>query len=150
TRDLYGADLRWVVGDWMEDIRTPEEVVVIERREWGNFYVYLNDVRQNGEVIATGADAWPALQQAVDRALAIYDDIQQLEKSDIGRINAGLERVRLRERGYELNNELTPDRQAALDAERTAENNESAAPEGNLTARYHESSRESLTLPTPD
>ena len=150
NRDLYGADFRWVVGDWMEDIRTPEEVVVIERREWGNFYGYLNDVRQNGEVIATGADAWPALQQAVDRALAIYDDIQQLEKSDIGRINAGLERVRLRERGYELNNELTPERQAELDAERTALNNEYAALEGNLTALYQEFSRDSLTMRVPD
>ncbi|WP_285260852.1 phosphate ABC transporter permease PstA [Halopseudomonas bauzanensis] len=150
NRDLYGADFRWVVGDWMEDIRTPEEIVVIERREWGNFYGYLNDVRQNGEVIATGADAWPALEQAVDRALAIYDDIQQLEKSDIGRINAGLERVRLRERGYELNNELTPERQAELDAERTALNNEYAALEGNLTALYQEFSRDSLTMRVPD
>src|SRR5690606_38638552 len=150
NRDLYGADFRWVVGDWMEDIRTPEEVVVIERREWGNFYGYLNDVRQNGEVIATGANAWPALQQAVDRALAIHDDIQQLEKSDIGRINAGLERVRLRERGYELNNELTPERQAELDAERTALNNEYAALEGNLTALYQEFSRDSLTMRVPD
>lgn len=150
NRDLYGADFRWVVGEWLEDVHTPEDVIVIERREWGNFYGYLTDVRQNGEVVATGADAWPALQQAVDRALAIHDDIQELEKTDIGRINSGLERVRLRERGYELRNELTPELAAELEAERTALNSEYAALEQDLMALYQEFNRDSLTARVPD
>ena len=150
NRDLYGADFRWVVGEWLEEVHTPEDVIVIERREWGNFYGYLTDVRQNGEVVATGADAWPALQQAVDRALAIHDDIQELEKTDIGRINSGLERVRLRERGYELRNELTPELAAELEAERTALNSEYAALEQDLMALYQEFNRDSLTARVPD
>ncbi len=150
NRDLYGADFRWVVGEWLEELQTPEDVIVIERREWGNFYGYLTDVRQNGEVVATGADAWPALQQAVDRALAIHDDIQELEKTDIGRINSGLERVRLRERGYELRNELTPELAAELEAERTALNSEYAALEQDLMALYQEFNRDSLTARVPD
>ncbi|HIZ49971.1 MAG TPA: phosphate ABC transporter permease PstA [Candidatus Pseudomonas excrementavium] len=150
NRDLYGADFRWVVGEWLEEVHTPEDVIVIERREWGNFYGYLTDVRQNGEVVATGADAWPALQKAVDRALAIHDDIQELEKTDIGRINSGLERVRLRERGYELRNELTPELAAELEAERTALNSEYAALEQDLMALYQEFNRDSLTARVPD
>ncbi|WP_407920271.1 phosphate ABC transporter permease PstA [Halopseudomonas bauzanensis] len=150
NRDLYGADFRWVVGEWLENIRTPEDIIVIERREWGNFYGYLTDVRQNGEVVATGADAWPALEQAMDRALAIYDDIQQLEKSDIGRINSGLERVRLQERGYEMRNELTPELEAALEAERTALNNEYAELEQHLMGLYQEFNRDSLTARVSD
>ena len=150
NRDLYGADFRWVVGEWLENIRTPEDIIVIERREWGNFYGYLTDVRQNGEVVATGADAWPALEQAMDRALAIYDDIQQLEKSDIGRINSGLERVRLQERGYEMRNELTLELEAALEAERTALNNEYAELEQHLMGLYQEFNRDSLTARVSD
>lgn len=150
NRDLNGADFRWVVGEWLENIRTPEDIIVIERREWGNFYGYLTDVRQNGEVVATGADAWPALEQAMDRALAIYDDIQQLEKSDIGRINSGLERVRLQERGYEMRNELTPELEAALEAERTALNNEYAELEQHLMGLYQEFNRDSLTARVSD
>ena len=150
NRDLYGADFRWVVGEWLEEVHAPEDVIVIERREWGNFYGYLSDVRQNGEVVATGADAWPALEQAVDRALAIYDDIQQLEKTDIGRINSGLERVRLQERGYEMRNELTPELAAELEAERTAFNSEYAELEQDLMALYQEFNRDSLTARVPD
>ncbi|MEJ6655345.1 MAG: phosphate ABC transporter permease PstA, partial [Pseudomonas sp.] len=150
NRDLYGADFRWIIGDWLENTRAPEDVIVIERREWGNFYGYLTDVRQNGEIVAQGADAWPALQQAVTRALAIYDDIRQLEKQDIGRINAGLERLRLRERGYTLDNTLTPEREAELAAERAALDSEYAELERKLVELYQQFNRDSLTARVPD
>ena len=150
NRDLYGADFRWIIGEWLENIRTPEDIIVIERREWGNFYGYLMDVRQNGEIVAEGERAWPALQQAVKRALAIQDDIKHLEKQEIGRINAGLERLRLRERGYELRNELTPEREAELSAERTALNNEYAELERDLMELYQQFNRDSLMARVPD
>ncbi|SDS98148.1 phosphate transport system permease protein [Halopseudomonas litoralis] len=150
NRDLYGADFRWVIGEWMENPRTPEDVIVVERREWGNFYGYLVDLRQNGEVIAEGASAWPALKQAVDRALTIHEDIQHLEKGEIGRINAGLEQVRLQKRGYELRDQLTPELQARLDAERAALDAEYAQLEQQLQALYTQFNRDSFTARVPD
>lgn len=150
NRDMYGADFRWVIGEWMENPRTPEDVIVVERREWGNFYGYLVDVRQNGEVVAEGAAAWPVLQQAIDRALTIHDDIQHLEKGEIGRINAGLERLRLEGRGYELRNELTPERQAELDAARAALDAEYAQLEQQLQGLYTQFNRDSFMARVPD
>nr|WP_193074480.1 phosphate ABC transporter permease PstA [Pseudomonas sp. FME51] len=150
NRDMYGADFRWVIGEWMENPRTPEDVIVVERREWGNFYGYLVDVRQNGEVVAEGAAAWPVLQQAIDRALTIHDDIQHLEKGEIGRINAGLERLRLEGRGYELRNELTPERQAELDAARAALDAEYAQLEQQLQGLYAQFNRDSFMARVPD
>jgi phosphate transport system permease protein len=38
NRDQYGADFRHVLGDWLVGRTTPEDVLVLERMEWGNFY----------------------------------------------------------------------------------------------------------------
>jgi len=43
--------------------------------EWGNLYGYLVAVKENGVIIATGEQAWPAVLERIDAALAIYDDI---------------------------------------------------------------------------
>ena len=134
----------------MKAVRTPEDVMVLERREWGNFYGYLVDVRQNGEVVATGKDAWPALQTALERAQKIYAEIQHVEKGEIGHINSELERVRLHERGYNLRGEMTPELQAEIDAEREALKSEYAELERNLVALHQEFSRDSLTARVPD
>ena len=48
NRELYGSDFSWVVGEWLQDIKRPEALMVLERREWGNFYGYLLSVKENG------------------------------------------------------------------------------------------------------
>ena len=150
NRDLYGADFRWIVADWLENERAPEDIVVIERREWGNFYGYLLQVKQAGQVIAEGDQAWTALQPAVDRVLGIYDEIHALETGAIGKINAELERIRLRERGYELDNALTDDRKAQLEAERKVQNDLYAELEANLIDLYREFNRDSIRVRAMD
>ena len=150
NRDLYGADFRWIVADWLENERTPEDIVVIERREWGNFYGYLLQVKQGGQVVAEGDQAWTAMQPAVERALKIYDEIHALETGAIGKINAELERIRLRERGYELENALTEDRKAQLDAERKVQHELYAALEANLMDLYREFNRDSIRVRAMD
>ena len=150
NRDLNGADFRWIVADWLTDERYPEDIVVVERREWGNFYGYIQQVKQNGEVIAEGNEAWTALQPAVDRALEIYSDIHELETGAIGKINAELERIRLRERGLELDNALTPEAEAELAAERKIQNDLYAELEAQLVGLYREFNRDSVHLRSMD
>jgi len=150
NRDLYGADFRWIVADWLENERTPEDIVVIERREWGNFYGYLLQVKQEGQVVAEGEQAWTALQPAVDRALGIYDEIHTLETGAIGKINAELERIRLRERRFELDNALTEERKAQLEAERKVQNDLYAELEGQLVGLYKEFNRDSVRVRAMD
>lgn len=118
NRDLYGSDFSWVIGDWLAERRWPQELVTLERREWGNFYGYLVSVKQDGQVVAQGAAAMPELQQRLRRVEGLYDQLYQLEKKDIGGINHELERLRLKERRLQLHGELDPAAQADLAAAR--------------------------------
>ena len=143
NRDLYGADFRWIVADWLTDERYPEDVIAIERREWGNFYGYLLNVSQDGKVIE-GEQAKQALGASVERAEGIYKEIHSLETGAIGKINSELERIRLRQRGYELDNALTPDLQAELDAEAAVQHAHYAELETQLVDLYTAFNRDSL------
>lgn len=123
NRDVTGADFVWVLEQDLRDITYPEDIITLERREWGNFYGRVVAVKEAGSVIAqrdsqTDAAIWRLLLQRVERSLAIYDDIYEIEKGAIGQINYGMERLRLRQRGLELKGQLTPVAQAELDAER--------------------------------
>ncbi|MCC1804650.1 phosphate ABC transporter, permease protein PstA, partial [Salmonella enterica subsp. enterica serovar Indiana] len=84
----------------------------------GNFYGYLVNVKENGQVVAEGAAAWPELQARVKRVNDLASQLSQLEKKDIGAINYGLERIRLHGRKLELEGKLTPQAQADMEAER--------------------------------
>src|SRR5690606_17908028 len=95
-----------------------------ERREWGNFYGYLLNVKQAGEVVARDEDAVAAFEKSLARADALYDAIKDIERGAIGAVNYEMERLRLRERGLERQGVLDADQQrqladekAALDAE---------------------------------
>lgn len=118
NRDLYGSDFSWVIGDWLAERRWPQELVTLERREWGNYYGYLVSVKQDGQVVAQGAAAMPELQQRLQRVEGLYDQLYQLEKKDIGGINHELERLRLKERRLQLHGELDATAQADLAAAR--------------------------------
>ncbi|HLD65273.1 MAG TPA: phosphate ABC transporter, permease protein PstA, partial [Pseudomonas sp.] len=52
NRDLYGADFSWVVGEWLSNPRTPQGLTTFERREWGNLYGYLVNVKEAGQLVA--------------------------------------------------------------------------------------------------
>jgi phosphate transport system permease protein len=125
NRDLTGQDFRWFpgppfTGEWSY----PEDALLLERTEWGNFYGYLRAVMENGEIVAGGDDAWDALKSRVRRAGELRSRIHTIERRDIGSVNLRMERIRLDRRSLELRGEDDPEalaaleeRQAALDAE---------------------------------
>ncbi|MDY0006478.1 MAG: phosphate ABC transporter permease PstA [Spongiibacteraceae bacterium] len=102
NRDISGRDFGWYLEDFIVDETLPRDVMKMERREWGDFYGYLKDVRQAGEVVAAGSEAWPEFQRRLQRAHTLADAIETIEKKRIGAINYALERLRLQERGLEL------------------------------------------------
>jgi phosphate transport system permease protein len=107
NRDLGGADFKWVFEDRLSTITYPADIVALERYEWGHFYGRLKDVRQAGEVVASGEQAWTALQQRIGRADELRLQATALEKGDVGRINYDLEQLRLEEKRLELRHALT-------------------------------------------
>jgi phosphate transport system permease protein len=101
NRDFTGADFVWLIEQGMGEISYPELAVTVERREWGNMYAFLKDIKQDGKVLATN-DAWSVLQEKLKATNAIFEEIRHIEKNLIGEINYKLEQLRLEERGYQL------------------------------------------------
>jgi phosphate transport system permease protein len=102
NRDLYGRDFSWFLQPQLSEWSTPLNAIVIERREWGNFYGFAHQLTEDGKVVAEGDAVWPVLQQRIARANALYQQIAAIEKGDIGRINKKLENLRLTERRLQL------------------------------------------------
>ncbi|MCP5161269.1 MAG: phosphate ABC transporter permease PstA [Hahellaceae bacterium] len=149
NRDVGGFDFRWVLDRDLPNKRYPVELMSVERREWGNFYGYLESVREAGQEVATG-DLWAELQTRIARTLSIYEEIYDVEKKDIGAINHELERLRLKERGYQLRNELTEERKQSLAMQRQALDEDYAVLQTRLEQLYTEIRRDSMTARTMD
>jgi phosphate transport system permease protein len=96
NRDITGADFRWLQERNIKRQDLPADLMVVERREWGNFYGQLVAVKENGSKVASDGQAWSIAQTKIDEALSIYDDIAHLEKKEIGAINYSLEQLRLK------------------------------------------------------
>ncbi len=107
NRDILGSDFRWLYDIDLEKRERPENLMVLERIEWGNFYGYLNTVSENGQLVASGEKAWPEFITRLHRTIDIREKILHLEQGDIGAINYQLERLRLKERRLQLDDELT-------------------------------------------
>ena len=150
NREVYGADFSWVIGEWLANQRKPAELMVLERREWGNFYGYLLNVKEAGQLVAEGDGAWNELQKRIDRVDELHSQISRIEKVEIGRINHGLERLRLKTRKLELDDRLDAAAQADLDAERAQWDAEYRVLEDQLIALQQEFNRDSITVRTAD
>ncbi|MBO0641028.1 phosphate ABC transporter permease PstA [Pseudomonas stutzeri] len=150
NREVYGADFSWVIGEWLSNQRKPAELVVLERREWGNFYGYLLNVKEAGQLVAEGDAAWGELQHRIDRVDQLHAQIARIEKVEIGRINHGLERLRLKTRKLELDDRLDAAAQADLDAERAQWDAEYRVLEDKLVALQQQFNRDSITVRTAD
>jgi phosphate transport system permease protein len=146
NRDLNGSDFTWIVGEWLTKQSTPPELMAIERREWGNFYGYLVNLKEQGKVIAQGEAAWPELQKRMQRVSQLGDELSTLEKSEISRVNSGLERIRLHGRKLELGGKLDATAQADMDAERAELNARYKDIETRLGELHAQVGRDSITV----
>ncbi|MDE0155663.1 MAG: phosphate ABC transporter permease PstA [Gammaproteobacteria bacterium] len=104
NRDYTGFDYRWVLDAAMRNLSYPEQIMAVERYEWGNFYGYLKAVKENGEIVDADPD-WELFQQYVAESGEILEEIHHIEKNLIGAVNYEMERLRLRERVLVLNDE---------------------------------------------
>ena len=103
NRDQTGKDFVWYTEVGMQPFRYPENVLVIERRELGNFYGYPVKLVQDGEEITADSERfWDSLQASVDRSVVLHDEIKAIERRRIGRINTDIERLRLDARSLQL------------------------------------------------
>lgn len=151
NRDITGADFTWVIGDFLGELRYPEEVMAVERREWGNFYGYPLEVRENGSKVVT-SDVWSELQQRIERARLIHEKIEVIEKKEIGAINYDMERLRLRTRELDLTSSVSAQKKqlelADIAAEREELDRKYAVLQKDLLELYSQINRDSVLART--
>ncbi len=120
NRDLYGADFLWLDEAKILERESPADVVVIERREWGNLYGHLAQVKEGERVVAEGSEATlAALATRLPQARKLQREIREIETDDVGAINAAEEQVRLKLRRLEAAGVKEGPEVDALLAERT-------------------------------
>ncbi len=150
NRDSLGMDFRLILPDFMTDIEYPPELMVVERREWGNLYGYLKQVKENGEVVAEGKAAIAELHKRLERALDLYSQIRHIEKDLIGAINYKLEQLRLDERRLDLDNDHDPAKRAAITTQRNELQSEYEALHKQRNELFPRFNRDSFTVEIMD
>ena len=100
NRKVNPPDFRWIYLNQITDMQNPEDVIVLERVEWGNAYGVPTSLRvgnTDGNLI-TGAELPSALQQRLQRGELIREEIHKLEQGEMNSINRELEKLRLQMR----------------------------------------------------
>lgn len=159
NRDVYGSDFRWVIDEYLTDTKRPEMLFTAERREWGNLYGYLKAVKEDGKIVSETTDltptdsamaTWNAFEKSIERAAVLFDEIHEIEKKDIGKINYALERIRLEQRRLELENKLTPAAAADLAVERGQYDEEYKGLQQSLIDLYAKINRDTFVVQVMD
>ncbi|MBO1894921.1 phosphate ABC transporter permease PstA [Shewanella sp. BF02_Schw] len=148
NREFVGLDFRWILGTDIVSRSMPADVAKLERTKNGNFYGYPVAVIEDGKrlELTNEADIEASLFDHIDRAVAISDEALALQKSDIGSINYQMERLRLKERGYELDGELTAERKADIKAQIELLNQDYLVLEKDLFALRDKAARDSVVI----
>jgi phosphate transport system permease protein len=146
NRDVTGSDFRWILARNVKQESQPEDMVVVERREWGNFYGQLISVKENGKALAQGKAAWPIALSKLDAALDVIDEIVHLEKIEIGAINYELERLRLKQKGLELDKRWNAAAEKALATEKAGHEKKYEKLQTRLSDLYQKVGKDSLVF----
>lgn len=103
NRDLYGDDFIWVDEGDIVSRGTPHSISVFERREWGHFYGVIQEFQESGKTVATGQErAYQAFLEKIPEVKDILDEIKEIEKYRIGKINHEISDHRLNIKQLEL------------------------------------------------
>ncbi|MFZ2451813.1 MAG: phosphate ABC transporter permease PstA [Methylovulum miyakonense] len=148
NRDVTGTDFRWIQARKIKQQETPTAILVIERREWGNFYGQLVSVKENGKVVASGENAVAVALQKLESTLAVFKEITYIEKKEIGAVNYQLERLRLKQKSLQLTNSLDAQAQKSLTIETATYEERYKSYQAKLQALYQKIRQDSLALKT--
>lgn len=150
NRDIGGADFQWVFEKGLHDLSYPQDLVRLERYEWGDFFGRLKDVKENGAVVASGPQAWAQLQDRIKRSNGLIDTIHGIERSDVNHVNYQLENLRLHERKLELQGKLDEAAKADLAKQHAALDQQYDVIKHKLDGLNQELARDTATFTTAD
>jgi phosphate transport system permease protein len=94
NRDIFGQDFRWIDEKEIASRTRPADVVLLERREHGDFFGFLKGVSAEGLTLAA-APPYESLQQALKLVSGKLDDTGKI-KRQMSNLNNRAERLRLK------------------------------------------------------
>jgi phosphate transport system permease protein len=147
NRDLSGQDFRWILQEQVIQQNTPLSMTVLERQEWGVFFGYVIGLKTAG-VLLESRDVWTDFQQMLERVSRLRDEIEQLEKDEIGSINYRLEGLRLQQRRLQLDAVDSPEAYADIDRERQALQQQYQSLEVRLQALHESMQQDAVVMRT--
>lgn len=153
NRDFFGRDFRWVITPRLENVNYPDDLWLIERREWGNVYGRIVNVKEAGTVVAEGEATTNEVLARVQRANDIAERVTDIQKGAIGAVNYRIEKLRLDEKGLLLEHAPNPvpaEALAGLEAQRQALDAEYQALAAELGKLNEEMARDSITVRISD
>ncbi|MDT8444688.1 MAG: phosphate ABC transporter permease PstA [Desulfuromonadales bacterium] len=93
NRELYSLDFRWIDEADIVAADVPEEALVLEREEYGNFYGFFRRLELEGSAVPDEADSYSALQQAHAQIMQRKALVRTMD-DEISRLSYQLERLR--------------------------------------------------------
>ncbi|HEX9940659.1 MAG TPA: phosphate ABC transporter permease PstA [Thermoanaerobaculia bacterium] len=112
NRDVGGLDFAWIDEKDVARRSRPEDAVLLERLEWGNFYGAFEELRRGGQVIARGPGVVRrAFGSLHSQKVEERKQIEELEKGRIGDVNYDIERLRLAEKRLDFEEMPAAERQ---------------------------------------
>ncbi len=94
NRDLYGQDFRWIKGETIRTLSHPEDAVLLERLEYGNFHGFLESVNITSLPIPYNTDGlFPQLQEALPLARERRETLEA-ERENLAGLSKALNAVK--------------------------------------------------------
>ncbi len=149
NRDIYNLDFRWFLERDIANINYPEDLIVFERREWGNLYGRLLAIKENGKPLnhlEKTDELYAQLQSKLATILDLYEQARDISVNEIGDINYQLEQLRLKEKKLQLSGALTSERQAIIEQERQALNQSFSQLQIKANKLYEKISPDTITV----
>ncbi len=146
NRDISGLDFRWIEEQAIVSQTRPPELMAIERREWGNFYGRLKAVKENGQIISNSENVLDIAHKKIEHTLDQVEEIEHLQKHQIGSVNYRMEKLRLEEKGLQLNNAWNDFEKRRLEKARNALDQEYQQYQKRLNQLYTDIRKNSLVI----
>ncbi|MGL4857888.1 MAG: phosphate ABC transporter permease PstA [Plesiomonas sp.] len=145
NREYVNLDFRTLLDTEITKRTVPEGVMVVERTKNGNFYGFLTGMTENGQPLIA-SDLKSEMQRRLNRVLELDDQIERLQKVEIGAINYGLEKLRMKERRLQLNGTSNEKEEAQIAADREGFNRQYAVLEKQLMSLRDQTDRDALLV----
>jgi phosphate transport system permease protein len=145
NKDLGGEDFAWIARPFVTEVSKPEDMVKLERLEYGNLYGRLQSATIDGQTL-TGETAWEQLEQAIKRSNELHEQIDSIESGKMNRVNYARTQVTMDERSLMLDDELTEAAKQELAARRAELQLKTDEFQQELDALYAQLSRDSAVF----